>query len=234
MVIGNKNQLKKIGDKAINVNNVEIKAVGKVKNLGVIFDKTMNMEDQVKSMCKKAFYNIKNLAHIRKSLSKEDTKTAVHALVTPHLDYGNALLHGINKRTLNKLQVAQNSAARLIERLRKHDRISHVRKDLHWLPVHARIDFKILNMTWKAMNGQSPQYITNLLINTTSSHNLRSNDQNLLKVPRCNTKYGERAFSCIAPKLWNNLPQHMRKIDNNDTFKSKLKTHLFHNSYLNP
>jgi hypothetical protein len=192
------------------------------------------MEQQVKSMCKKAFYNIKNIAHIRKSLSKEDTKTAVHALVTPHLDYGNALLHGVNKRMLNKLQVAQNSAARLIERLRKYDRISHVRKDLHWLPVQARINFKILNMTWKAMNGQSPKYITNLLINKTSSHNLRSNDQNVLKVPRCNTKYGERAFSCIAPKLWNNLPHHMRKIDSNDIFRSKLKTHLFHNSYLNP
>ena len=62
-------------------------------------------------MCKKAFYNIRNIAHIRKSLSKNDMKTAVHALVKPHLDYGNALLYGVNKKFIDKLQITQNSAA---------------------------------------------------------------------------------------------------------------------------
>jgi hypothetical protein len=183
MVIGSKHNLQKVETNSITVNNTEIKAVDNVRNLGVILDKTMNMELQVRSMCKKAYYNIKNIAHIRKSLSKEDTKTAVHALVTPHLDYGNALLYGVKKKSLDKLQVAQNSAARLIDRLRKYDRVSHVRKELHWLPVHARIKFKILNMTWKAINNESPQYIADLLNKSSSTHNLRSNHQNLLKVP---------------------------------------------------
>jgi hypothetical protein len=116
MVIGSKHNLQKLETNSITVNKTEIKAVDKVRNLGVMFDKTMNMELQVRSMCKKAYYNIKNIAHIRKSLSKEDTKTAVHALVTPHLDYGNALLYGVNKKLLEKLQVVQNSAARLIDR----------------------------------------------------------------------------------------------------------------------
>jgi hypothetical protein len=183
IVIGSKHNLHKVGINSITVNNTEIKAVDNVKNLGVIFDKTMNMEPQVRNMCKKAYCNIKNIAHIRKSLSKEDTKTAVHALVTPHLDYGNALLYGINKKALEKLQVAQNSAARLIERLRKYDRVSHVRIELHWLPVHARIKFKILNLTWKAMNKESPQYIADLLNKSSSTLVLRSNHQNLLKMP---------------------------------------------------
>jgi len=46
---------------------------------------------------------------------KEDTKTAVNALVTPHLDYENDLLYGISQKHIKKLQIAQNSAARLIE-----------------------------------------------------------------------------------------------------------------------
>jgi hypothetical protein len=224
-----------VENKSINVNNMEIKTAEKVKNLGVIFDKNMSMEAQVKNMCKKAFYNIRNIAHIRKSLKREDAKTIVHALVTPHLDYGNALLSGANKKILNKLQVAQNAAARLIERLRKHDPVSHVRKELHWLPIHARINFKILNMVWKAMNNESPQYVTNLLsISLSRNHNLRSNHETLLQIPRCYTKFGERAFSYIAPKLWNTLPSCIRKAETNGTFRSKLKTHLFHNSYLNP
>ena len=218
MVIGSKNNLKKLEPSSIIVNNAQIKAVDKVKNLGVLFDKTMTMEKQVNSMCKKAFYNIKNISHIRKSLSKKDTKTAVHALVTPHLDYGNALLYGVNKKFLDKLQIAQNSAARLVERLRKYDRISHVRKELHWLPVQARIKFKILNTTWKALHDESPKYIQDLLTHSISDLNLRSNNQKLLKVPMSSTKYGERAFSCIAPLLWNSLPYHLRSVNKNEVF----------------
>ena len=89
---------------------------------------------------------------IRKSLNKKDTKTAVNALVTPHLDYGNALLFGINGKYLRKLRVAQNTAAQLIE---KHDQLTHIRKELNWLPISSRIDFKLLNMTRKALNDET-------------------------------------------------------------------------------
>jgi hypothetical protein len=107
-------------------------------------------------------------------------------------------------------------------------------KELHWLPVHARIKFKILNMTWKAMNNESPQYIADLVNKSSSTLTLRSNHQNLLKVPLLCNRYGERAFSCAAPKLWNSLPHEIRNAGSSDIFRSKLKTHLFHNSYLNP
>jgi len=39
--------------------------------------------------------------------------------------------------------------------------------------------------------------------------------------------YGDRAFSVCAPKLWNNLPEHIKCSPNRRTFKSSLKTHLF-------
>ena len=234
MLIGSTVNLQKLKSNSINVNNTCIRAVDKVKNLGVIFDKNMTMEKQVNSMCKKAFYNIKNVAHIRKSLSKNDTKTAIHALVTPHLDYGNALLFGVNKKLLDKLQIVQNSAARLIERLKKHDRISHVREQLHWLPVDARIKFKILNITWKALNDKAPKYLQDLLTHSASDLNLRSNNKKLLKIPRVCNKYGERGFSYTGPTLWNSLPYHLRNINCNALFRNKLKTHLFHNSYQNP
>jgi hypothetical protein len=231
MLIGSKRNLHLLDKKQLNINGLSIQASDKVKNLGVLFDKEMTMDTQVSSMCKKAFYNIKNIARIRRSMSKEDTKTAVHALVTPHLDYGNALLYGIRKKNLNKLQVAQNSAARLIERLRKYDRISHIRKELHWLPIDARIDFKVLNMTWKALNDKSPKYIADLLTRTTHQRSLRSNNQHLLTVPRCRSNYGDRAFSYVGPKLWNDLPINIRNADSNDIFRSRLKTHLYHKHY---
>ena len=44
---------------------------------------------------------------------------------------------------------------------------------------------------------------------------------------RTRTWYGNRAFSVIAPTLWNNLPTHICVASSLDSFKSLLKAHLF-------
>ena len=61
------------------------------------------------------------------------TERLVHAFVTSVLDNGNALLYGINKKLINKLQILQNSTARVVTMKRKFDYISEARKKLHWL-----------------------------------------------------------------------------------------------------
>ena len=124
-----------------------------------MFDKHMNMSVQVNKICSTGYYNIRNIAKIRKHLSKDDTKIIVNALVPSHVYNGNSLLYGIRKKYINKLQVMQNSAARVVEGLRKFDRITEVRKALHWLPVQARIEFKIRYFTWKSLNELSPNYL---------------------------------------------------------------------------
>ena len=62
-----------------------------------------------------------------------------------------------------KLQLIQNSAARLITRLRKHDSITPALQSLHWLPIHSRIIFKILLQTFLCSRGTGPTYLKDLL-----------------------------------------------------------------------
>jgi hypothetical protein len=231
IIIGSSHNLQQMDFRSINVDESAIINADRVKNLGVIFDNSMKMDQQVNEMCKKSFFNIRNIAQIRKSLNKDDAKTAVHALVTPHLDCGNALLVGTSSKNIKKLQVAQNSAARLIARLKKYDRISHVRKELHWLPITARIEFKILNLTWKVLNNEAPGYLKELLNTTLHNRNTRSTNSRCLEKVRCNNNFGMRAFSVVAPKLWNDLPINVRNSITSEMFKSRLKTHLFQKSY---
>ena len=70
-------------------------------------------------------------------------------IVTSRLDNCNALLFGLPKNLLQKLQYVQNSAARLIMGTNKRDHILTVLKKLHWLPIENRIVFKILLLTLK-------------------------------------------------------------------------------------
>ena len=110
--------------------------------------------------------------------------------------------------------------------------ITPVLKDLHWLPVSFRIEFKIMLITYKALHDRGPIYIQELLQLYTPSRNLRSSNRNLLVKPYFNlNSYGKRAFSVAAPELWNNLPEDIKSANSIDDFKRKLKTFLFMRAY---
>ena len=164
-----------------------------------------------------------------RSLIDSDTlATLTHAFVTSKLDYGNALLYGIPKTTMSRLQYVQNCAARLIKGARKFDHVTPLLIDLHWLPMTYRPMFKMLLTVFKILQGRAPEYLTELITIYIPSRYLRSNGSLILNVPRPNTKsWGDRAFSIAGPRLWNSLPIKLRMTTNIVEFKSRLKTHLF-------
>ncbi len=203
-----------------------------VRNLGVLFDSNLSFESHVSSICKTAFFHLKNISKLQPMLSTSNAEMLIHAFMTSRLDYCNALLGGCSACLINKLQLVQNAAARVLTRTRKYDHISPVLSTLHWLPIKHRIDFKILLMTYKALNGLAPQYLSELLSHYIPSRPLRSQNSGHLIIPRISkSTVGGRSFSYLAPKLWNNLPNTVREADTLSQFKSRLKTHLFNLTY---
>ena len=130
------------------------------RNIGVVFDSTMSMLPHVNSVCKSAFYHLRNISRIRKLLSTKTTETLVHAFITSKLDHCNSFLYNVPKYVIKKLQSVQNAAARLITGSRKYDHITPILFDLHWLPVSERVKFKIILLTHKALHQQSPHLHT--------------------------------------------------------------------------
>jgi hypothetical protein len=129
------------------------------------------MVPHVNNLSKSSFYHLRNIARIRKYISFKTTETLVHAFVTSKLDHCNSLLFGLPKNTTDKLQAVLNAAARLITLTRKHDHITQILIYLHWLPVSERIKFKILLLTFKALNQRSPGYIQELITNMNLAEN---------------------------------------------------------------
>ena len=102
--------------------------------------------------------SITNISKIRSYLDRESTEGIIHAFVTTNLDYCNAILYGLPKVLLNRLQLVQNRAARIVTFTKKYEHIPPGLIDLHWLPVDYRITYKILLLVYKAINGFSPSF----------------------------------------------------------------------------
>ena len=84
----------------------------------------------------------------------------------------------------------------------------------------------------KALHGKAPAYISQLLSLYTPTRPLRSENKNLLRVPRCRLEgFGRRCFAYAAPSLWNPPPTPVKCASSIDTFKSSLKTYLFNVAY---
>ena len=195
------------------------------RNLGTWFDSNLNLQGQIHNTCKSGFFHLYNIRRIRKYLSQESARTLVHAFIIGRIDYCNSLLFGLPSVHLLKLQRLQNAAARLISNVPRYSHITPVLWSLHWLPVKFRIDFKILLLTFKAVNGHVPGYSTDLIaIKEQPRDNFRWASGLILKYPGLKLKktFLDRAFSSASPNLWNNLPFDIRLVDNFERFKSLL------------
>ena len=126
----------------------------------------------------------------------------------------------------------QNSTARLIPNKKKGDHSTPVLESLHWLPVHQRINYKLLVLVFRAIHENSLPYLNDLLHHYVPTRSLRSASDCLLVVPKSKSKlYHDRAFSVAGPLLWNKLPASLRRKTTLDTLKSSLKTHLFEETF---
>ena len=145
-----------------------------------------------------------------------------------HLDYVNSAFISLPASDINKiLQRVQNAAAKLLLNLKRMDSSTEALKTLHWLPIKFRIQFKILLLIYKCLNGQAPSYLSELLElkSTTSRFGLRSTcDRTLLCIPFTKRKtFADRLFSVAGPRLWNGLPKTIRESPNPNCFKKHLK-----------
>ena len=167
---------------------------------------------------------------MKRYLDPSSVKTVVCSLVLSRLDYCNSLLVSLPDCRLAKLQRVQNRAARLVLGFNAFDRTSSTKmlRILHWLPVKARIEYKIALLCFKALHGTAPLYITELISPYKPGRHLRSENSHLLVIPRSKLiSCGDRSFSKAGPSVWNSLPLNLRVLCNENDFKTHLKTFLF-------
>ena len=130
-------------------------------------------------------------------------------------------------QNLDKLQKVQNQLARVELQLPWSASATEAQRQLHWLPVRQRINFKRAAITYRARQSGQPAYLCSELEDYRPPRNSRSAAAVLLHRAHVNNVFSSRAFSVSAPTVWNLLQSETRLSDTYVTFRNRLKTELF-------
>ncbi len=152
------------------------------RNLGVVIDDQLSFTDHIATTARSCRFALYNIRKIRPFLSEQAAQLLVQALVLSRLDYCNALLAGLPACTIKPLQLIQNAAARVVFNEPKKAHVTPLFIRLHWLPIAARIKFKVLMFAYKTTTGTAPIYLNSLVQTYAPSRSLRSASERRLVV----------------------------------------------------
>ena len=239
ILFGSKPKLEKCKTKTLNVDITEIELADKIKYLGVILDQNLSLKKHITSKCQTTMLNLQHIKNTRHLLTQEVTEILVLGTVKSHLDYCKSILVGLPEVDITKMQHIQNIAAKMVvlnDVAMKDSNSRSILEKLQWLPIHRRIQYKILTLIHKSLSCGVPEYLAKLIIKYPYvERRLGLRSQNLegrLDEPKTKLKtFAARSFSCVGPKWWNLLPNALKTIESAQEFRNKLKTYLFREEY---
>uniref|UniRef100_A0A803T7Y4 Reverse transcriptase domain-containing protein n=1 Tax=Anolis carolinensis TaxID=28377 RepID=A0A803T7Y4_ANOCA len=141
------------------LHGVTLSLKSQVRSLGVLLDSALTFEAQVSVIAGRAFVQLKLVHQLRPYLKKSDLAMVVHTLVASRLDYCNALYMRLLLKMVRKLQLVQWSVARLLKGANYRKGTTLLLKQLHWLSISSQSQFKVLVITYKALNDLGLAYL---------------------------------------------------------------------------
>ena len=164
IVFGSRQQLSKISQVSINIGRIQVQPVDHVRNLGYHMDQLLKNGPHINKLVSILYLQLKSIYKICKKLDQKSCRIIIQSIIQSRLDHCNSLLLGTLEFQLNKLQQIQNMACRIVCNERKYDHITDSMKDLHWLKIQQRIQYKVACLMFNCIRKSAPKYLIKLLL----------------------------------------------------------------------
>ena len=135
-----------------------------VRILGISMNRDLTMSTQISKTLQTCFTCLRQIRSIKGCLTIDSLKTLASALVLSFIDSGNMALVSLPKVATQSIQSIINTTARFITGVRKYDHITPVLKELHWLKIYERIEYKIALQMYKCLSNEGSAYLTSELV----------------------------------------------------------------------
>ena len=184
MTLGSRQNLNRNEATEIYMEGQLIQSVEQQKLLGVVFDRSLTWDKQIDVICLNISRRITLLKLLSKYVDMESMKQYYNSYILPTLDYGCLIWGRCSTSTTLRLLKLQKRAARIILNVDILTPSKWLFQELNWLTFPKRVQYHTCNMVYKALNGQTPEYISDCFkkVSETHNRNLRSVDNNLLHI----------------------------------------------------
>lgn len=204
-----------------------LQQVKKLKLLGLHIEENLSWATHVNNVAVKMGRAISVIKRCSFYLNDHTKRLVTQALVLSHLDYSSIIWSHAPKNLLNRLQLVQNRAARLVLGCPYRANVYKMHSKLHWMMVDKRQQYNLLTFFYKMSNIKKPTCLFSRiqLVRNSHHHHTRQGAKGLYVLPRART-WARKSVLFRAISSWNNLSPEIRNSCSSSVFKKKLKNKL--------
>ena len=159
VIFGNQIQCSKITTTSMEVGDTSVNISPELTYLGVLLDENLTLKSHILNKAKRASYHLYRIRQIIKFLDLLAKQTLISSLVMSDLDFANAIFVNQPNSSIYPMQQIQNHIAKLIMNKHQLDSPTTIMRQLHWLPIKFRCEYKMLLHVYRCMTGQAPEYL---------------------------------------------------------------------------
>ena len=201
--------------------NTTIHCENSVVLLGIEIDHSLTFNTHIANICKTAARQLAVLKRLGHLLTRQGKLAIFKSFITSNFNYCPLIWHFCSQSSTKKLEKNQERALRFI--YNDHSSTHHdLLKTANTEHLHVKRIKEVACEVFKIVNNIAPTFIQNLIMLKCSQYSMRKD--NTAVVPKANTsKYGLKSFVHDGPRIWNSLPNEMRKIVNYGEFRRLIR-----------
>ena len=196
MLVGSRPRLNMSRKLNIQIENNSIQNASKQTLLGIYIDENLTWSTHIDHLCSIIASKISLLRQLSEYVSVETQKLFYQGYILPYIDYRSAVWGSAAGIHIERLSKLQKRAAWIILHCEFNTPSEDMLKELGWFSVSNRLKYNKAELTYRALNNLTPEYISNLLklISEVHSLNLRSTNNGSLYVPKSHRQYTMALF----------------------------------------
>lgn len=214
-------------------NGTTIMRVDSHKHLGLHFTQNFTWGYHIECTLVKASKTLRLVNQAKNLLPRRALCSLYTNMVLPIVEYCDVIYDNCTIRDSLQLEKFQRRAALICTGAYRHTSTDSLLADLGWQPLRIRREIHKLSLFYKIYNSLTPFYLRRLVPRQpVNDYRLRSTSNSLLPIPFSRLSSTRNGFVHSTVKLWNSLPLDVRSVNSLNTFKLKVKSHLYRQ--LNP
>ncbi len=186
----------------------------------MILDEALSFDEHIDHLHRKVANRMGILRCSRKFLDVPHRVMLYKSLICSYIDFGDIVYTTSSADNLKRLQTLQNTACKIILRRDNRAPTFKLHVDLNLLPLHLRRHIRVVCECFMSVHEES-YCLRDFFVPVVrpSGPRTRGVNRNIIKVPKCNTNAGQRAFSYTGPAVWNKVPPSFQSIESYESFK---------------